>query len=151
MEVARVVGVAEDRRLRDDGHVVLERHRGWDRVVDEDLGSDEDALPDPDATAPVQRDPGGGRKWRVAREDVQPALPQRSCDLQSLRLRTHGDVAPQPLEHPARLSPAAAHSMRRNGRYCVRSMAAGCGSWSRWQIVWFRATFCRAIVQRSKD
>src|SRR5207248_6803576 len=105
---------------------------------------------------------------RVARDDVQPALPHRADDAHSLRLGTHRDVAPELLEHPARLclAPAgsdggrpavtqrkggAVYSMRRNGRYCVRSIAAGCGSWSWRQIVWLRTTFCRAIVQRSKD
>src|SRR4029079_6069972 len=153
VEGARGVGVAEDRRLRDDGHVVLERHRGGHGIVDEHLGADEDPPADADTAPPVEGRTGGGGKRRVARDDVQPALADGPDDAHSLRLRSDGDVPPQLLEHSARLCPAARglYWMRRKGRYSVRSIAAGCGSWSRRQIVWLRAWFCCAIVQRSND
>ena len=106
MEVARVVRVAEDRRLRDHGHVVLERHRGRHGVVDEHLRADEDAPADVDAAPPVERRAGGRRQRRVAGDDVQPALADGAEDAQSLRLGPDRDVAPQLLEHPARLCPA---------------------------------------------
>jgi hypothetical protein len=48
----------------------------------------------------------------------------------------HGDISavttlprPELLEHPAKLCSAElGYWMRRNGRYCVRSIAAGCGN-----------------------
>src|SRR3954470_12290845 len=153
MEMPRVVRVAEDRRLRDHGHVVLEGHRSRDGVVDEHLRPDEDAAPHADAAAPMQRRTRGRRQRRIAGDDVQPAFAHRADEVRTLRLRAHRDVAPQLLEHPARLRavPAKPYWIRKNGRYSVRSIAAGCGSWSWRQIVWLRTTFCRAIVQRSND
>ncbi len=108
VEVARVVRVPEDRRLGDHRHVVLERHRGGDGVVDEDLAPDEDAPPDADAAPPVERRAGGRRQGHVACDDVQPAAPQGSHDLHALGLGANRDVAPELLEHVRRL--------RRRGR-----------------------------------
>src|SRR4051794_18722201 len=118
MEVARVVRVAEDRRLSDHGHVVLERDGGRNRVVNEHLGADEDTPADVHAPPPVQRAARGGRQRRVPRDYMQPALADGAEDADPLRLRPDGNVPPELLEHPARLCPAgvAPYWTRRKGR-----------------------------------